>query len=228
MLRLALYRVDGEATLIDVSLSRPTRSAGHVAKLVDLRLERFEAFIDSGFGFEALGLSVTATEGMDPKQSEFETFDDGDRSERRAELVDRLKQRLGPESIWQLQSFASHLPERAETRCTANEMPVWPQSDERRLRPLFLLPHAEQAEVTALVPEGPPRHFRWRREVHNVRQAQGPERIAAEWWRDGEDCPSRDYYIVEDEAGRRFWLYREGLYGRETHSPRWFVHGLFA
>ena len=40
--------------------------------------------------------------------------------------------------------------------------------------------------------------------------------------------PTRDYYLVEDEAGRRFWLYREGLYGRETAAPRWFVHGLFA
>ena len=28
--------------------------------------------------------------------------------------------------------------------------------------------------------------------------------------------PTRDYYLVEDAAGRRFWLYREGLYGRET------------
>ena len=28
--------------------------------------------------------------------------------------------------------------------------------------------------------------------------------------------------------GHRFWLYREGLYGRETAAARWFVHGLFA
>ncbi len=40
--------------------------------------------------------------------------------------------------------------------------------------------------------------------------------------------PTRDYYLVEDDAGRRFWLYREGLYERETDAPRWFVHGLFA
>ena len=23
------------------------------------------------------------------------------------------------------------------------------------------------------------------------------------------------------------WLYREGLFGRETPQPRWFLHGLF-
>jgi protein ImuB len=61
--------------------------------------------------------------------------------------------------------------------------------------------------------------------MHDVLRAQGPERIAGEWWRDR--APTRDYYLVEDKAGRRFWLYREGLW-RDTAAPRWFVHGLFA
>jgi protein ImuB len=229
VLRLALYRVDGETTLIDISLSRPTRSAEHVAKLVDLKLERFESFIDSGFGFEALGLSVLATESMDPQQAEFATFDDGDKTERRAELVDRLKQRLGPRSVWQLKPLASHVPERAESAFAATgDLPQWPQSDDAQLRPLFLLPEGEAAEVMALVPEGPPRNFRWRGETHRIAWTQGPERIAAEWWRDGRAHPTRDYYIVENQAGRRFWLYREGLYEREPGTPRWFVHGVFA
>ena len=38
---------------------------------------------------------------------------------------------------------------------------------------------------------------------------------------------TRDYYRVEDRDGRRFWLFRQGLYG-ETLEPRWFIHGLFA
>ena len=229
VLRLTLYRVDGEATMIDISLSRPTRSAEHVAKLVDLKLERFESFIDSGFGFEALGLSVLATESMDLQQTEFATFDDGDKTGRRAELVDRLKQRLGPCSVRQLKPLASHIPERAETVYAATgDLPHWPQPDSERLRPLFLLPRGEAAEVMALVPEGPPRNFRWRGEMHRVARTQGPERIAAEWWRDGRAHPTRDYYVVEDQAGRRFWLYREGLYARETAAPRWFVHGMFA
>jgi protein ImuB len=76
-------------------------------------------------------------------------------------------------------------------------------------------------------PEGPPRRFRWRGTTYGVARTQGPERIAGEWWRDGA-CRTRDYYLIEDEVGRRFWLYREGLYGRETAAPHWFVHGLFA
>ncbi|MGC2125362.1 MAG: DNA polymerase Y family protein, partial [Xanthobacteraceae bacterium] len=67
--------------------------------------------------------------------------------------------------------------------------------------------------------------------------AQGPERIGAEWWRahppslagEGKGGgQTRDYYLVEDGGGHRFWLYREGLYGRETTAARWFVQGLFA
>ncbi len=37
----------------------------------------------------------------------------------------------------------------------------------------------------------------------------------------------RDYYRVEDEEGRRFWLFRAGLPVADP-PPRWFVHGVFA
>jgi protein ImuB len=84
-------------------------------------------------------------------------------------------------------------------------------------------------EVTALVPDGPPARFRWRQVTHEVACAEGPERIAMEWWRDAEGSPlTRDYFRVESRAGARVWLYREGLYGREIAQPRWFLHGLFA
>jgi protein ImuB len=59
-----------------------------------------------------------------------------------------------------------------------------------------------------------------------VARAQGPERIGAEWWR--ARAASRDYFRIETVEGRRLWLFREGLYGRETDRPRWFVHGSFA
>ena len=99
-------------------------------------------------------------------------------------------------------------------------------------RPLLLLPQAEPTEVTALIPESPPRRFRWRGVTYDITGAQGPERIADEWWRAPYPSPggarTRDYYLVEDGGGHRFWLYREGLYDRETATPRWFVHGLFA
>ena len=81
----------------------------------------------------------------------------------------------------------------------------------------------------AEVPEGPPLRFRWRRMMLEVARAEGPERIAPEWWR-AEDAShvTRDYFRVEDSEGRRYWLFREGLYGREMEHPLWYMHGLFA
>jgi protein ImuB len=65
--------------------------------------------------------------------------------------------------------------------------------------------------------------------LHEVTRAEGPERIAPEWWRTAGDTPTRDYYRVEDSHGRRFWLFRRGLYEEAGPAPpRWFLHGLFA
>jgi protein ImuB len=96
-------------------------------------------------------------------------------------------------------------------------------------RPLRLFARPEPVEAIAEVPDGPPIRFRWRRVMHEVARAEGPERIAPEWWRP-EDAErlTRDYFRVEDSEGRRYWLFREGLYGREAIHPVWYVHGLFA
>ncbi|HWU25227.1 MAG TPA: hypothetical protein VN154_02380, partial [Rhizomicrobium sp.] len=93
-------------------------------------------------------------------------------------------------------------------------------------RPLRLFARPEPIEAVAEIPDGPPLRFRWRRALHEVAFAEGPERIAMEWWR--HEALTRDYFRVENGCGRRFWLYRAGLYGRETERPQWFVHGVFA
>jgi protein ImuB len=229
-LRLSLYRVDGEVTTIDLGLAMPTRSAAHVKRLIELKLERIDETIDAGFGFEAIDLAVTMTEKMDPQQAELVEADNGAAStEQCAALVDRLRQRLGSRNVRGFEPVESHLPERAEACCAvSSNAPAWPPPDTARPRPAVLLERSESIEVTALVPEGPPLRFRWRGTLHDVAHAQGPERIANEWWLDHGEQPTRDYYVVEDKAGRRFWLYREGLYGRETGAPCWFMHGLFA
>ena len=93
-------------------------------------------------------------------------------------------------------------------------------------RPLSLLPIPEPIEAIAPIPDDPPVSFHWRRIQHRVAFADGPERIEPEWWRTEAPAKARDYYRVEDVAGRRFWLYREGLYGA-AEPPRWFLHGFF-
>ena len=97
-------------------------------------------------------------------------------------------------------------------------------------RPVRLFAPPEPVEAAWLLPDDPPFRFTWRRRAHRVRRADGPERIAEEWWTsDGANLSPgaiRDYYRVEDDEGRRFWLFRAGLSGEPP--PRWFVHGLFA
>lgn len=124
-------------------------------------------------------------------------------------------------------------PERAERRATGLGDGAWTNATRPPgpVRPLRLLPRPEPVDVMAEIPEGPPLSFRWRRVHHRIARAQGPERIAPEWWQDeGARARVRDYYRVEDAAGHRFWLFRAGLYGEESErgAPRWFVHGLFA
>ena len=99
-------------------------------------------------------------------------------------------------------------------------------SGEPPARPLRLLARPEAVEAVAAVPDGPPIRFRWRRIVHDVAAVEGPERIAPEWWRRPDEAATRDYYRVEDRAGRRFWVFRAGLY-EGGDEPRWFLHGLF-
>jgi protein ImuB len=114
----------------------------------------------------------------------------------------------------------------------------------RGARPPFLLPHPEPVAVVAEIPDGPPACLEWRRRRRRIVRAAGPERIAPEWWQplfrpapDGAAETAarrlgrtRDYYTVEDEDGRRYWVFREGLYGREEGEapPAWYLHGLFA
>jgi protein ImuB len=100
-------------------------------------------------------------------------------------------------------------------------------------RPIRLFAPPEPIEAFWLLPDDPPFRFTWRRRPHRVRRAEGPERIAEEWWAETGCGPAsfspgaiRDYYRVEDEAGQRFGLGRAGLPG--DPPPRWFVHGLFA
>ena len=90
-------------------------------------------------------------------------------------------------------------------------------------RPIRLFERPEPVEAMAEVPEGPPITFRWRRALHRVVAAEGPERIEPEWWREDETRP-RDYYRIEDEAGRRYWLYRQGLYAAEATGYAALVH----
>src|SRR6185437_9330676 len=142
---------------------------------------------------------------------------------------------FGAQRVQRFQPQDTHIPEAAAVAVPAQyaepTKAAWHMQrgkDDPPRRPLRLLAKPEPIEdVMALAPDSPPKRFKWRQVRHSIAHAEGPERIAMEWWRHQEQMPTRDYFRVEDEEGRRFWLYREGLYA-ETREPKWFVHGVFA
>ena len=116
-----------------------------------------------------------------------------------------------------------HAPSPASLRSAPS-----PARGEGLKRPHRLLDHPESIDVIYATPEGMPRRFVWRRAVHDIARAVGPERIAPEWWRQPSSARLRDYYCVEDGEGRRYWIYREGMIGDgRGGAPAWFLHGLF-
>ena len=238
-LELLLFRVDGEVTRLLAGTSAPSREAKHLARLFREKLKQVGDDFDAGFDIEALSLAAHSVDAMPPSQAALSGEGDGERDI--DALIDRIGNRLGPSRVRRLRSRASYIPERAVVTVPAMSASPPPASfisaNDWRIpelqqlygvvgRPLRMLACAEQIEVTAEVPEGPPRSFRWRRVLHHVVRSEGPERIAPEWWRrDG--ARTRDYYRVEDKDGRRFWLYRDGLYQRDVEKPCWYLHGIF-
>jgi protein ImuB len=221
-LKLTLFRVDGETTELSIRLARPTRDAAHIVKLFSLKLDALAEEVDPGFGFEAARLDVTETGAMRLAQSGLAADPDTESETRLSLLIDHLGSRLGLENVLRLHPNDTNIPERAFVMKPASQGAAW-NNDDVPLRPLLMLPCAEPADVTAMVPEGAPLQFRWRGVHYQVTNAEGPERIRGEWWRESDRA--RDYYTVEDEAGHRFWLYRDGPYG--AHA-KWFVHGVYA
>lgn len=221
-LDLLFERVDGTVPVIRIGTARPSRDPRHLARMLDERLER----IDPGLGIEAMRLIATRTDAA--PQTQTAAF--ADRTEAPiAELVDRLSNRLGTARVYRDEPVESDVPERSVRRVPALHRKggsTWPAG---LPRPVRLLDPPQPIEAMALLPDHPPLAFTWRRVRHRVRHADGPERIAGEWWkRDGEMRSVRDYFRVEDEDGHRFWLFRRGD-GDDpaTGDRRWFLHGFF-
>jgi protein ImuB len=223
---LSLYRADGTVAEARAGLSFPCRIPEHLMALLKEKLSH----LDAGFGVDVLVLAALHVEGRPAHQDALGPRLGGAARADPALLIDRLANRLSAGRVSRLEPRASHIPERAEAHVLALNGPgsPWPLPSGAP-RPPFLLACPEPIRVIAEVPEGPPARFTWRRVERRVARWQGPQRIAPEWWREigREMSRTRDYYRLEDEAGAGYWVFREGLYGREEETPCWFLHGLF-
>lgn len=234
------FRADGLAFPLRVETGLPVRDAPTIMRLMRERIDSLSDPLDPGFGFDMLRLFVRQTEPMAPTQLALEGGEVR-AAENVAALVDQLSIRAGRARIQRLVARDSHIPEQAQLALPAMEARApqdWTGSQapgDPPMRPIHLFDPPQRIEAVAQVPDGPPHRFRWRRALHEVVRFEGPERIAPEWWKAKDGALSgesvgrtRDYYRVEDARGRRYWIFRHGLYGDETPSPGWYLHGLFA
>lgn len=222
-LRKAVFkarRIDGEVQQIEIGTHLPSRQPAHLFKLFELKIDR----IAPAAGIEEFVLEALDVENARSLQETLwhnNTLDDT----RLAGLLDQLTGRFGQGIVHRYLPDEHHWPERSYKEATAltglSEV-RWPQG---LPRPVRLLRAPELIEVAAPVPDYPPMHFRYKGQLHTVKKADGPERIEREWWIDPGE--SRDYYVVEDETGGRFWLFRLGHYSA-NRSHQWYLHGFFA
>jgi protein ImuB len=246
-LDLRCRRIDGQIEACAIATAAPVAEPGRLVRLFAEKLRHLRP----GLGLESATLAAMRVEDLAPAQASLGADPGSEPDEEGralAPLVDTLANRLGAAAVGRLVPVARHPPEAAQATRAASgapgpglaEMPAawrspWTQA---AARPLRLLETPAPIEVTAAVPDGPPLQFRHRGRLHRVRRADGPERIAPEWWRapadDGDDRPRawlRDYYRIEDSEGRRFWVFRRVAQGEDAvagASLGWFLHGIFA
>jgi protein ImuB len=264
LFELLLFRADGAVSRISAGASLPLREPVPICRLFQERLAALGAVLDPGYGFDLVRLSAFETAAVEAEQADL-----GGKATAASEDIalfsDRVRARLGRTAMLMPLLVESHLPERAASLVPADgeppekKVPDAPRknldfSPSRRApeRPLRLFHRPEPIDVPVTeVPEGPPLHFRWRRAMHRVARAEGPERIGAEWWlnripdvgmekgQEREEAErqaveaetarlTRDYFRVEDTDGHRYWLFREGFYGKKDVVPRWYLHGVSA
>ncbi len=212
LFELLLFRVDGAVSRISARASLPLREPVLIGRLFHERLAALGAALEPGYGFDLVRLSAFETAALDTLQADL----DGKAAvagEDVALFSDRVRARLGRTAMLTPLLVESHLPERAASFVPADgeppakKAPSAPRknvdfSPSRRApeRPLRLLSRPEPIDVPVTeVPEGPPLNFRWRRAMHRVARAEGPERVAPEWWLHGKPEVKADESEKDEE-----------------------------
>lgn len=214
------YRVDGKVEEISIATNKATHHVTHLFKLFEIHI----AHIEPALGIELFVLEATAVEDHLPQQEMMWGGAGGFEDTRLTELADNLTNKIGSNALQRYLPDEHYWPERS-FRVSASLLEKlttqWPQD---KIRPTQILEKPELIEVTAPIPDYPPMLFRYKGKIHQIVKADGPERIEQEWWI--QQGQHRDYYRVEDDQGKRYWLFRLGHY--HDKSYKWFLHGFFA
>ncbi len=218
---LKCYRIDNEMQQIDIGTNRPTRDMAHLLRLFEHKIST----IAPGLGIELFILEAPVVDPLEVQQEQLWIDTNLQQSQAVTQLLDKISGRLGQSAIQRYLPAEHYWPERSFTTAdTLTEQSIipWPSG---LSRPIYLLPQPEPIKVSVPIPDYPPMLFIYKGVTHHIKKADGPERIEREWWID--KGLQRDYYCVEDESGKRYWLFRSGHY-EDVQAPDWFIHGFFA
>lgn len=203
---LTAFRVDGDVQTIRVGTSYPNRNPKHLARLFRDPLDA----IMPGFGIESFTLEAMSADPFSAEQANLEATQQGD--SRFSQLIDRLQGRLGARNVYRFEPLNRHTPESSFARLSpmARSNQEMPQTDPRPTR--LMQPEAIEMETNGEA-------FTWRRIRRRIAKTAGPERLHGEWRGGGMDIAARDYFQIEDEIGRRYWIFRD--------RSGWHMHGIF-
>lgn len=218
---LTCYRIDGKIEKIEIGTNRPSCNAPHLFKLFEINIDT----IEPAPGIELFTLDTLKAEPLKTLSEGLWQHTSGLEDIHLAELLDSIAAKVGGHHIHRYVPDEHYWPERSFKPAAAIDEKIGMPWKADRPRPLQLLARPEPIEVTAPIPDYPPMLFRYKTVLHKIIKADGPERIEPEWWL--QQGQHRDYYYVEDEQGRRYWLFRLGHYDT-AKTYQWFIHGFFA
>lgn len=217
---LQLFRIDGHFIQVQIGTNRPSSSPTHLFKLFEEKITT----IAPGGGIEVFCLQAKNVEECLPGDQQFWSATAMLESQPLAEFVDRITNRLGP-VMHRFLPAAHYWPERSLKISTSLAESTTLEWEADTAWPIHLFAQPQPIDVAAPIPDYPPISFRYLNQVHYIKRADGPKRIEREWWI--EEGQHRDYYLVEDSAGCRYWVFRSGHYDAER-TYGWFLHGYFA
>jgi protein ImuB len=195
--RLELEHDAAAPSVLTIGMGSASRDAAHFQVLLRERFERTE------LAAPVRALTLAADRFVSPRARQLDFLNPrGSEDEEWGALLDRLRARLGSETVRSLGLAADYRPEKSWCALPpgAKSVAGAPSGATDHRRPLWLLPEPRPLD------EMP-------------RCVAGPERIEGGWW-DGLDA-TRDYYVAQSGAAR-LWVYRE------RGSGHWFLQGLWS
>jgi len=229
---LTLDRIDAEPITRPVTLSHASRDTAHLWALLRPVTER----VHLGHGVERITLAAPYTTRVGHPQSQINSAATNASApppdQQIGRLIDHMTNRLGNQRIRRVTPVPTHVPESAfiSQPAARHDRPhhCHDAGQDARIvdadRPSRVYRRPHPVRVMLMAPDGPVVSLQRSdhgTDVERIVTSIGPERITTPWWNTADNVVpvTRDYYKLQDEAGRWWWAFRE------IETGRWFIHG---